>query len=324
MRILLLGHNKWACLTLRALVEAKHEIVGVITETDEYDKREAEVYRRFARYEAYESLKELTTELGLPLYQPHDIHDPEFIKLIEKRLQPDLLVCVSYHAILKKPLLERYPNRIINAHLAPLPHYRGRAPLNWAIINGEDHTAVTVHFIDEGIDTGPIIAQEMIPIGEDDRAIDVLLRALPYFPKLVLQAIKQIEADNVRPRSQEPYEGSYFPKRTPEDGLIDWKLMTTRDVHNMIRALSDPYPGAFSYCSGQRIIFQRSQLPSKMKRISPVTGLVFAKTSEGAVKITTRDGFIIISSIQVRDVEMRPAKHLKLGSKLSTEAQCES
>jgi methionyl-tRNA formyltransferase len=320
MRVLLLGHNKWACLTVRALLESKHEIVGIITETDEFDKKEAAVYERFARHGAYESLKELALNLKLPLYQPQDIHAPEFIAVIENQLRPDLIVCVSYHTILKEPLLRRYPNRIINAHLAPLPHYRGRAPLNWAIINGEDHTAVTVHFIDEGIDTGPIIVQEKIPITEDDRAIDVLLRALPYFPKLVLQAIDLIESGKVQPHPQSLYEGSYFPKRTPEDGLINWEHMNTRDIHNMIRALADPYPGAFCYHNGRKVVFQRSRLPKEeLKRITPAAGLIFAKMPDGAIKVATIDGYIIIQSIQVEtQEEKRPADYFKLGSRFST------
>lgn len=315
MRILLLGHNKWACLTLRALLEAGYEIAGVITETDEFDKREAEVYQRFAPYGAYESLKKLASQLGLQLFQPQDIHAPEFMRIIEEKLQPNLLICVSYHTILKKSLLQRYPNRIINAHLAPLPYYRGRAPINWAIINGEDHTAVTVHFIDAGIDTGPIILQEKIPIGEDDRAIDVLLRALPYFPKLVLQVVELIRTGKVQPRSQDLYESSYFPRRMIEDGLLDWKHLTTQDIHNMIRALSDPYPGAFSYCKGERIVIQSSQLPKEIKRVSPMAGLVFARMPQGEVKVTTTDGHIIIRSIQVEGQEMNPAAYLRLGTK---------
>lgn len=319
MRILLLGHNKWACLTLTALVKAGHEIVGVVTETDAFDREEAEVYERFARYGAYESLKEAALQVGLPLYQPKDINHTEFIATIDA-MAPDLIICVSYHAILKRELISRYPARIINAHLAPLPHYRGRAPINWAIINGEDHTAVTVHFIDEGIDTGPIIVQERIPILEMDRAIDVLLRALPAFPRTILSAIRKIETDKVEALPQSPFDGSYFPKRTPKDGLIDWKYMNTQDIHNTIRALSDPYPGAFSYCKGEKIIFHRSQLPREMHRVSPIAGLVFTKIPDGAVKVTTRDSHITITSIQVGDREIRPAEYLKLGSKLSSES----
>jgi len=315
-----MGHNKWACMALRALLEAGYKVVGVITETDEFDQREAQTYKKFARYGAYESLKETAHEAGLDVYQPEDINDPGFIRKIEA-LAPDLLVCVSYHAIIKKELLNKYKQRIINAHLAPLPYYRGRAPINWAIINGEDHTAVTVHFMDEGVDTGPIIVQDSVPIYDNDRAIDVLLRALPYFPKLILRAIQLIEKGEVEAIPQNPYEGSYFPKRTPEDGLIDWKYEKARDIHNKIRALTDPYPGAFSYYQGNKVIFISSELPKNQKRISPVGGIIFGKNPDYSVKVTTIDGFILIKEIRIKEQEIAAAHYFKMGGKLLAEPE---
>ena len=315
MRILLLGHNKWACLTLRALINAGYDILGVVTETDAFDRREAEVYDRFVRYGAYESLKEVALQVGLILYQPENINDPKFIATIDA-MSPDLIVCVSYHAILKKELISRYPAKIINAHLAPLPHYRGRAPINWAIINGEDHTAVTVHFIDEGIDTGSIITQEHVPILETDRAIDVLVRALPAFPRAVLSAIRKIETNKIDPIPQSPFAGSYFPKRTPEDGLIDWTHEIALDIHNKIRALTDPYPGAFSYKGKDKVVFLRSRLPADRRRIGPVGGLVFGKEKDKSVKITTRDGYIVVEEIRIGSTAMPAAVYFPMGTRL--------
>lgn len=315
MRILFCGHNKWACLTLKALLEAGHDVLGVVTETDAFDQREADVYERFAKFGAYESLEVAAERAALPVYQPEDINDADFIATIDA-LSPELIVCVSYHAILKKGLIERHPQRIVNAHLAPLPYYRGRAPLNWAIINGEDHTAVTVHFVDEGIDTGPIIAQKQISILNSDRAIDVLLRALPAFPETVLSAIRKIEKGNVDAILQSPFEGSYFPKRTPDDGLIDWGRETSQDIYNKIRALTDPYPGAFSYLKNNKVIFLRSQLPNIPRRISPVGGLVFGKGEGGCVHITTDDAYLLVEEVRIGETSSPAAEYLKAGARL--------
>lgn len=318
MRIFLLGHNKWACLTLRALLDAGHVVVGVITETTEFDAREADTYRRFSRHAAYESLKDTANALAVPVHQPQNINTPDSIRLIEAT-SPDLLVCVSYHTILRAPLLDRFPKRVINAHLAPLPRYRGRAPLNWAIINGETETAVTVHYIDEGVDTGPILVQERIPIHPDERAIDVLLRALPAFPRTVLHAVDMIASGKIAPREQPRDAGSYFPRRSAADGLIDWLRLGARDIHNLIRALSDPYPGAFCYCRGKSVVLERSSLPVTQARVSPVPGLVFAHTSDGAAMATTHDGSIVIRSVR-SDGEEKPARSsLPLGSRLTTQ-----
>jgi methionyl-tRNA formyltransferase len=314
MRLILFGHSKWACLTLRALVEAGHEIAGVVTETDAFDEREAEVYRRFARHGAYESLKEAARHAGIRTYQPEDIHEPGFMAGIDA-LQPQLLVSVSYHAIFKPPWFEKYPDRIINAHLAPLPYYRGRAPINWAIINGETRTALTVHFIDEGVDTGPIIKQEPIPIDENDRAIDVLLRALPRFPELVLASVRLIEEGRITARPQPGGAGTYFPRRTPEDGLVDWQAESTRDIHNKIRALSHPYPGAFSYCGSGKVVFESSKVPGDGCRITPVGGLVVAATPGEGIRVTTADGWLEIGTVRVDDDEVPAARHVKVGSR---------
>lgn len=315
MKILLMGHNKWACLVLRELIKNNYDIIGVVTETDDYDKREAEAYVRFTKFGVYESLKEAANTLKLPVYKPKDVNSPDFIKTIEK-MSPNLIVIVSYHGIIKKPLLRKFKNRIINAHVAPLPYYRGRAPINWAIINGEDHVGVTVHFLTEEIDAGPIILQEKVPITENDRAIDVLLRSLPIAPKLILRTIKLIENGQVKVRLQNPFAGSYFPKRTPADGLIDWRFETSREIHDKVRALTDPYPGAFTFFDDKKVVILKTSLPKERKRITPVLGLVFGKTPSDGVKTTTIDDFIIIEKVKIDDTVYKGADYFKMGARL--------
>lgn len=315
-KILLVGHNKWACLVLRALIDNNYKVVGVVTETDEFDEGEKENYERFAEFAAYESLKEVASALGLPIFQPKSVNSPEFMAQIDQ-IDAELIVIVSYHEIIKQPLLDRFHNRMINLHAGALPHYRGRAPINWAIINGEDHIGVTAHYMDEGIDTGPIIVQNMVKIKENDRAIDVLLRALPLFPEIALKAIRLIEKGEVRAKPQNPSEGSYFPRRTPEDGVIDWKFETAKDIHNKVRALAYPYPGAFTFYRGEKLIIERTSMPDKYTRISPLPGLVFGRTSMGGVKVTTSDAFIIVEEVRISQKVYKAAEQIKIGSKLA-------
>lgn len=316
MRILLLGHGKWACTTLRALCERGHDVIGVVTETDEFETRRAKDNVRFEQFGAYELLARTASELGLPVHQPDRFHDPKMLATIDV-LAPELVVCVSYHTILRSEFLSHYPERVINAHLAPLPEYRGRAPLNWAIINGERETAVTVHFIDEGIDTGPIIVQEPIPIGPDDQAIDVLLRALPVFPKAVCEAVDLLAAGTAPQIPQDPTAGCYFPRRTPEDGLVDWSREPAVDIHNKIRALADPYPGAFSYVGSRKIIFLEARLAKGVARLSPVGGVVYRLPSDGAASVTTMDGAVDLLRVRIEDNEGPADRLLRLGQRLS-------
>lgn len=316
MKIVLFGHGKWACLTLSSLYQKGHEILGVVTETHEFDEREAESYRRLAMHNAYQSLEETADTLGLTTYRPSNIHDPGFMECIDA-LQPHLIVSVSYHGIFRQPWQKKYPDRIINAHLAPLPKYRGRSPLNWAIINGETHTALTVHFIDEGIDTGPIIIQEQIPIYHEDKAIDVLLRALPLFPKLVQSSIEKIESGRIMFNNHQNENGTYFPKRNPEDGLINWQTECTKDIYNKIRALSHPYPGAYSYYADRQIIFETAKISKDPQRISPVGGLVIARTQGNGVQVTTADGWLEISGIRIGDDEVPAGEQIKVGGRFT-------
>lgn len=313
MRIILLGHNKWACLTLRALLEAGHDVAAVVAETDRYDQREAHVYERFSEYGAYESLKHAAIGLGIPIRQPEDVNDSAFVASL-RAADPDLLVCVSYHAIFRSAFLETFGGQLINAHLAPLPHYRGRAPINWAIINGEDHTAVTIHLIDEGIDTGPILVQHRVPIYDDDRAIDVLLRALPFFPAAVLEAIDQIEDGTVKPKPQNPEEGSYFPRRTPADGVINWSTEYAIDVHRKIRALTDPYPGAYSYWGKRKVVFLSSRWPEDGLRDTPEGGRVFARTQVGELLVSTADGHLVIQRVRIGSEEGKASMLIPIGA----------
>jgi len=306
------GHQIWACLTLEKLIEDGHEIVGVVTEKDSFDD---ESYKRMAKYDCYCSLKGTAESLGRTVYQPNNVNSEDFIKVLDS-LNPELIVMISYHTIIQKPLLDRYT--IINAHGAPLPRYRGRAPINWAIINGEGESAVTVHFVNEGIDTGDIIYQKKVKIKEMDTSIDVLKRSLPFYPKLVSKAVKAIERGNPPRIPQNSFEGTYFPTRRPEDGLISWDR-DSRDINNLIRALAKPFPGAFTFHKGKKIIVWESGLPPIKTRISPVPGIIFGKTEKGEIKVTTKDSYIILGKIQpVEANEIVPTDYFKMGSKLGT------
>lgn len=311
-KILFLGHNKWAVLSLEALINAGYKIVGVITETDEFDIREKNIYGRFSRFNAYDSLKENARKLGCRVYQPVNINDPSFLEKI-KKLKPDIAVIVSYHGILKKDFLEIV--KVINIHGAPLPKYRGRSPINWSIVNGETYTGITAHHVITRVDAGKIIEQKLIPIFFKDRAIDVLLRSLPIYPELVLSSIRKIE-DNPECGHEQDESGSiYFPKRYPEDGKINWNIEKTIDIYNKIRALSYPYPCAQSYYQNRQIFINSCSIISE-RRVSPIPGIII-RSNEDGVFITTIDGLIKIKTLIEREEEITASLILKVGKRLT-------
>lgn len=295
MNILFLGHNKWACLTLDALIKTHHKIIGVMTETEDYDSKEHANYKRFEKFGAYGSLKKCAHKYKLKIYTPKDINSDETLALIDS-LKPEIIVMVSYHQIIKEKLLEKYT--IINAHGAPLPKYRGRAPINWAIINNENHTGVTVHFVAKGIDGGDIIEQEFVPIHKSDRAIDVLKRSLPLYPKLVIKALGKIEKGNFSRIKQDQSKATYMPKRTPADGVIDWNK-TALEIYNLIRALAEPYPGAFTYYNHKKIFVWEAELCKiQNKSHLPAGQLIKLDSEKKGAFIATNDGTILMTKIQ--------------------------
>lgn len=293
-----MGHQNWACVCLRELLKSKHEIVGVVAETDKFDEQEKEPYERLRKFDFYESLKDLVLQSNLKLFQPENINDPKFVETINS-LKPDLLISVSCHSIIKDPLLSLYENKIINLHNAPLPRYRGRAPVNWAIINNEDHTAVTVNFIDKGVDTGKIIAQEKVPINLEDTTIEVLKKCLPLYPKLMMDTIKKIEDGSIKSYHQNEEEAIYLPQRDAIDGLINWEN-STPDIYNLIRAVTHPYPGAFTFHKDKKLYIWKAIIPNDKINLKAPAGLVFGKSKEG-IKVKTGDNYIILQKVQAED-----------------------
>jgi len=147
---------------------------------------------------------------------------------------------------------------------------------NWAILRGERFNAITEHHIDEGIETGPILVRPPVPIGPGDYAIDVLLRALPEFPRAILLPIDRLLGPELHPTPQNPEDGSYFGRRTPEEGIIEWKSETTVQILDKIRALADPYPGAFCCCGEEKIIMQRAEPLQTQGALATAPGRIVA------------------------------------------------
>lgn len=257
MRVLFMGHQTWATKTLDALVRSKHKVVGVVAEKDEFDKN-------YFWDGEYESVKSLAKKHGLPVFQPEDVNNENFLKTI-KKLNPEIIVIVSYHKIIGNKILKKYS--VINAHGSLLPKYRGRAPINWAIINGETKTGVTVHYVAETLDSGDILVQEEVPIDINETAGEVFEKTIPLYPKLVLKALDMIENGKFKTKQQDESIATQFPKRNPEDGkIILNKFKTAKQLHDFIRAQSKPYPGAFfEFKDGSRVYVLKSEIRKSRK-----------------------------------------------------------
>lgn len=244
MNILFMGGHELGAKTLEHLINNNVNVVGVVVSKNDNDW--------------YRGVDEVADKFNLNLYEEKNINDQIFLNKI-KSLNLDLIVCVNFDQILKKDIINLPTIGCINTHASLLPKYRGRAPLNWAMINGEEYSGVTVHFIDESIDTGDIILQEKIKIDEDYYISDLLNKVKNIYPKIVLNAIKTLESNNLNLIKPDLSKGFYVNKRTKDDGKIDFSK-PSKDIMNFIKAISKPYPGAFLYHNNKKIIIWRANL----------------------------------------------------------------
>jgi methionyl-tRNA formyltransferase len=208
----------------------------------------------------FDSVAELAARHDIPVITPEDPNDPAVVAKLTA-LQPDFLFSFYYRLMLKAPLLALPKNGAYNMHGSLLPKYRGRVPVNWAIIHGERETGATLHQMVEKPDAGGIVAQQAVPILPDDNALDVFKKVTLAAEMALDSVLPDLLSDRVLAQAQDLAAGSYFGGRKAEDGRIDW-TQPAFQVHNLIRAVAPPYPGAFSDTAHGRIKVLRSMHPT--------------------------------------------------------------
>jgi methionyl-tRNA formyltransferase len=209
-----------------------------------------------------------------------------------QKFKTDVIFSVNYLFIVQHNILKHPRLYAINFHGSLLPKYRGRTPHVWAIINGEKETGITAHMMEEGCDTGDIVLQEKLNILEDFTGADILNEFKRIYPEMILELIRQIENNELKPVEQDNSRATYFGKRTPEDGQINWNWQKER-IYNWVRAQAHPYPGAFTLLNNQKIIIDKisysdygfdNEMPNGLIVKNEPTILV--KTPNGAVELT--------------------------------------
>jgi methionyl-tRNA formyltransferase len=203
------------------------------------------------------SVAKLATERGVEVVTPNDPNSAEWVERVTK-LAPDYLFSFYYRSMLGPQLLASARWGALNMHGSLLPRYRGRAPVNWAILNGERATGATLHFMVAKPDAGPIVAQQAVPIGINDTALTVSQAVAEAAAELLEQSLPMLAAGPPSSRPMDLAAGSYFGARKPDDGRIDWSWPAAR-VHNLIRAVAPPFPGAFTDRRQQQFLFESSR-----------------------------------------------------------------
>ncbi len=266
MRVIFLGTPEFAVPSLEALVSAGHELLAVLTQPDRPRGRGNQL--------AESPVKAAARTLGLPVHQPERIRRPETVEQLPS-LAADLMVVVGYGQIIPQSIIDLPPYGILNVHASLLPKYRGAAPIQWAIANGEKQTGVTIMQIDAGLDTGDMLLKGSLEIGAAETAPELSKRLARLGADLLVETIKQIETGCAQREKQDDSQASLAPILRKEDGCIDWQR-PAQETYGRLRGF-DPWPGAYT-------VFRRQ--PLAITRATPKTRT--APLNAGTVEIESR------------------------------------
>ena len=265
MRIVFCGTPQFAIPTLKNLLaQPDFKIVGVITQPDRPRGRGHAL--------SYSPVKEAALAANIPVHQPEKIRAPESQDLLQ-RLAPDCIVIIAYGQIIPARLLPIPKLGWINLHASLLPKYRGAAPINWAIANGETKTGLTSMRIDAGMDTGEILLQRELEIGATETAPELAARIAEFGAPLMLETLRGLSSGAIKPRPQNNAEATYAPILKREDGRIDWTL-PARAIFNRMRGFS-PWPGAFTTFRGKTCHVWAQPVLNHMPTNAPPGTLLF-------------------------------------------------
>ena len=243
MRVVLFGYGEMGCTGLEFLLAQGEEIAAVVTHRD--DPREKRWFR---------SLADLSVETGTPVFIGEEID----LRNVVGKLGPDLILSFYYRRMIPTRVLSLAPKGALNLHGSKLPRLRGRAPLNWALVECEKETGVTLHHMVAEPDAGDIVAQRSWRIGPRDTAKNLFDRAVAETRLLLADIWPALRAGTAPRIPQDPNQATYRGRRTPEDGRIDWNQPAVR-IDGLVRAVTDPFPGAFTFLQGEKLLIWAGQ-----------------------------------------------------------------
>lgn len=266
-----MGTPEAAVPSLRRVVDAGHEVVAVWTQPDKPAGRGNKL--------TAPPIKVVATLLGLTVHQPSKIRTAEAKTLFASH-KADLAIVVAYGKILPAEFLQAPDRGCINVHFSLLPHYRGAAPVNWAIVNGEQQTGVTTMLIAEELDSGPILLQKATPIEKMEIAPHLMLRLADIGAELLDETLKQLA--QITPRPQQNDDASFAPVLKRSDGLIDWNKNAVA-IERMVRGFQ-PWPNAYTNHSGARLVIWQAEARQTTNQVAPSGGVLKATGDELIVK----------------------------------------
>lgn len=295
MRVVFMGTPDFSVPTLECIIEAGHEVVGVVTQPDKAKGRGKKV--------VYTPVKEKALEHGLIVYQPRRAREPEFIEHM-RALNPDVMVVVAFGQILPKELLDIPKYGCVNVHASLLPKYRGAAPIQWAVIRGEKVSGVTTMQMDVGLDTGDMLLKTEVPLAEDETGGSLHDKLSVLGGDLLIETLKGLEAGTIVPEKQDDSQSGEYARMLDKSlGKIDFS-MRAEEIERLIRGLN-PWPSAYtSYNNKTMKLWKARVVPGG----EAVPGQVLAVDKKGFT-VQTGDG-----ALQILELQMEGKKRMDAGA----------
>ena len=305
MKIVFMGTPDFAQKSLEALYNAGHEILAVVTNIDKPKGRGMKLVES--------PVKEYAKSKNLTIFQPEKVRkNIEFIEQI-KKLEPDVICVVAYGKILPSEILEIPKLGCINVHASLLPKYRGAAPIQWAVLNGDKTTGVTTMYMDVGMDTGDMILKQEVEIGENETTGELWDRLSIIGADLLVKTLDQIEKGTA-PRIKQSDDFTMAPMLNKEISKIDWKEKTAKQIKNLVRGLN-PILGAYSYLNGKKIKFWKVEVEEDTNS-NQENGTVIKANDKDGLYIKAKDGVLKIIEIQGENAKRMNANDFLRGNKI--------
>jgi methionyl-tRNA formyltransferase len=307
MRVIFMGTPEFAVPPLARLIEDGHEVVSVFTQPDKPAGRGNRLQPP--------PVKQFAMDRNIPVHQPARIKNNEEVRAIFEGSAADVCIVAAYGKILPEWLLRIPRLGCINVHASLLPKYRGAAPINWAIANGERETGITIMQMDAGMDTGAMLAARPVEIGPGETAPELARRLARTGAELLSETLPRISRGEIQPLAQDDREATYAPILKREDGLIDWGL-TAREIANRVRAFQ-PWPGTYTVFRGVRLILWRAReaKPTGPEGIEPATIIAIEKS--GMTVACAGPSSLLIEEVQVEGKRRVGARDFANGMRLS-------
>ena len=311
MKIVFMGTPDFSKESLEALYNAKYEILAVVTNPDRPKGRGMKMIAS--------PVKEFALEKGIKIYQPEKVrNNEEFISEI-KALKPDVICVVAYGKILPKEILEIPSKGCINVHGSLLPKYRGAAPIQWAVLNGDKKTGVTTMYMDVGMDTGDMILKQETQIGEDETTGELWERLSKIGGDLLVKTLKEIE-NKTAPRIKQGDDFTMAPMLDKSMAKIDWENKTALEIKNLVRGLN-PIMGAYTFLNGKKIKFWKVDVAKDIFADGDMefmkNGTVIVSDKRDGIYIKTKDGILKVREVQGENAKKMPIQDYLRGNQIN-------